>query len=1565
MKAKSNFFLYGFLFLALSTILAGVLWLEKPRGYALGRILTESGEPLAKAKVIFSAYPKDFSAFTDKDGNFKLYDIPVGKYYARVQRKGYQAFYSSGQQEILESKGVDLGAIRLKELEPNFYAELWGETKLPNEKITLSINGAKVKELHLSLYRIDLSAYLASEKNLSDLREQDLSPEQLPKATLVKDWFDKIPDEEVAEFDRKLPVAIDANGVYLIRIVTSSVDRQKVFSKNVLVNRTALGFLVKRDRQRLLIYASNLLEGKALTQASLEIFSPSGQKFESKTDARGIVEINLSDLSLGRGSSAILLQSGDSVAFSNVPWDYSASSDEGEAEGEDGESVSQDSGTKMGLLYTERPLYRPGQSVYFKGILRNRNDQGQYQLLPNETLQIEVLNSKSDSIYETSISSNAYGSFWGEFNLSEEAELGYYSINATTSRGKEFRQDFEVDAYRKPEFKVEIFPDRDHYFSQEKINFNIDTQFYFGAPLSAQIEYSLYKSPYYPASVAGDSEEFYGYEDEGIGGYGELLQEGKTKTDENGKLLLSFEAPKELRSQRLTLRVTATDLTGRQVMQENDALVYPGDFYFETQKTEFLAFPEKPYRLKVLSYNYQGQPLATSYEIRIEKQKWNPIASQNDYHKIKSVEGATNAQGLGESELSFEKSGYYRLVIAGKDQQGRKVESYDYLWVGGRADDQEDFGLSKSLLLIPQKKKLKPEETAKLLLVSPIKNAEVLVTIEGDKIQDYRLEKIDGFSKTLEIPLKREWLPNVFVTVSAIGKKEFYEASVELSISPAEHYLNVEINSDKTKYQPGDEIAYRIKTKDERGKAVSAELSLGVVDESIYALKADATNIKEFFWGNRPNRVSSNYSFSGYYSGGIEKEDQKMLRRNFKDTAYWNPSIVTNEQGKGEVRFKLPDNLTTWRATVIAQSTATDVGQQIQKVISTKDLVLRLGVPRFFRERDQLTMKALVQNYSEQEQLLNVSFNFEGLDFVHPEQAKDRSLKIAPKQTQAFDIEVKVSKPGEAKLQFLAKNDKLSDGFELKIPVLPYGIEEHQYLQGSVAAGETAHLALNLPPKTDLSKSKLQLTLDASWVAQLLGPLSYLVEYPYGCVEQTSSRLLAAMTIGDLDKNFGLGDEALRKKIGKVIDKGLKRLAMLQNSEGVWGWWKNDKADLWMSAYANYALIKAAEYGEVVPESLKEKAREGLAQLLKSDDPSYNSGYLSQEETKYFLHYVASLAGLPARLPMAKVALQSKLSKAFAALTLAAQNHQDLALPIVQGLEAEAICNDGLCYFSNGQKYQWGDAELTAWVLKAMLKADSPDIALRDSVVQWLLQNRKQGYWRQTRETAAVLDALSFYAKSQPGAQAGVKADIALEAQRLEGVNVASAHFVRNLKNIALKEGKNSLSLSNLGENPLYYQADLVYFLKQDEIAPLAQGIKVKREYLRLKGKIDALSGEKTFEAKTLEGKIQKGETLGVRLTIENENNLSYVMLEDLLPSGFEVSPGVSFDKEALVYAEQEVHDEKIALFMSYLPQGKHVLNYGLRPELIGQFNVMPAQAYPMYQPEIRGSSASTRLEVQ
>ncbi len=1553
-----------------------------------GRVLDSAGNPLKNARVSADAYPRYLKAITDEQGYYRFESVPLGNYNINVSAKGYQYFYFPKVTEVKESQRLILEEVKLKESEPYLSVSINQMTKLPEEKVLLTVSGSRVKEINFSAFQIDLVSYLKNGGAIQDLQDPKFNPENKAHLKLLKKWDVSVSEKEFLEFDQRLPADLNGAGVFLVHSLASSVDRQKIFEANTLISKTDLGFIAKRDTSSLLLYLSSFTKQNSVADAQVYLFSAGQAPVEAKSSEQGLVSIELSEKADNNSDPLpfIVVNSGEHTAFAWAPHIYSSWSEEGEAyeggeadESEESEGLSESQSSSLAatipfqgspkiFLYTERPLYRLGHKIYFKGIVRDELDNASYLLPSPQKVELSLLDPQGNFVKNVSLQTNSLGSFAGDFDIDEEGDVGFYTLQATVD-GEIAKKEVEVQEYRKPEFKVEVKAEKERYFSGDPITFQVNAQYYFGSPVPAQLEYTLYKSKNEFESRNAYASDMWS-EDAVAGGYGEVVEEGKAKTDAQGNFNLNVTSEKDPLGARYTLRVVAKDLTERQVTVEGDAYVVAGDFYFSPEWLQYFATVGKAFPYKVNTLAYPDLPLAKNFEIKIEKEKWNKRNASYEYLQVESLSQQSSAQGFVQASLNFKEGGHYRLSLSGKDSAGREVLYHDYVWVSGNAN-AEDFAEQKQLVLLPEKKKVEyqAEETLRLMLINPIENAKVLVSVEGSKIHQYFVQNISGYSGMIEIPLQKEWLPNVFVTVGLIGKKEYYETSTEVRISPAEHYLKVQVQASTEKAHPGDSVQYSIKTLNDKGQGVPAEVSLGLVDESIYALKADSTHIKDFFWGPKENRVSSLYSFSGYLSGGVEKEDKNLLRRNFKDTAFWLPQVMTDASGEAKVEVKLPDNLTTWRATVFAHDANSAVGQEISRIISSKDLVARIATPRFFTERDEAKVKAIIQNFTDSPQKLNIALSVEGLSLSVPEEAQNKVIELAAKQSHTFEFTVKAGQAGEAKLSLLAKNEKMSDGVELKIPVLAHGLEQKTFEKGQIVASSPENLNpsvkinLNLIPQSDLSKAKLKLSLDTSALGQTLGPLSYLIDYPYGCVEQTSSRLLAAAYAKDLLKVLGQQDVAIEKKADNFIPKGIRRLQKMQSYDGTWGWWKGDQGDLFMSSYALYTLRSLKNLNYEVKEETLTQGQEALKKLIASvqKNNSASTALLS------FAEYVAVQNNQKVSSPLVP---ENSYDVALKSLTLFTQGQKPKATELLSKLESQVSCPNATCLYPKLERGYWnydkmGSVETSAWALKALVQQASTNTLLQEKIVAGLLSEIKGSSWTHTRETAIALSALLDYAKSLSATHVGVKTQILVNGKEIEKVTVANPHFVRKLSKLALSAGSNLLELTNLANSNLYFQSEFSQFSNEENLAASDQGIRIHREYLKLEANGQSAEGQTLYKAVPLSGSLKKGEVLGVKLSFETDQDRPYVIVEDPLPSGFEVFESMRFEGDTLWVTQNQVKDDKISLFVNTLPKGKSVMTYALRPEMAGSFHVMPTQAYPMYEPSVRGSGAEALLKVE
>ena len=324
------------------------------------------------------------------------------------------------------------------------------------------------------------------------------------------------------------------------------------------------------------------------------------------------------------------------------------------------------------------------------------------------------------------------------------------------------------------------------------------------------------------------------------------------------------------------------------------------------------------------------------------------------------------------------------------------------------------------------------------------------------------LVKDAGRAVMIDVKIEERFVPNVYLSVAYVKDGEMFESGKSINVPARSKFLNIEIIPDKKEYKPRDPASYTVFARNADGTpAAGVELSLGVVDEAIYSIRPDAAgDIRRAFCGTRYNRVethfSTAYNFTGY-SGSkrmelaankrsyqladFKSEDQLVepkVRKDFKDTAFWKPDVVTGEDGKATVKFDLPENLTTWRATARAVTGDLRVGSIVSRVLSRKNLILRLETPRFMTEGDTVTVSGIVHNYLSSDKAAQIKLEVAGANLLD---AAQQTITILEEGEQRIDWRITTSQLGEATLIATAKTNEESDGIELKLPVVPQGLK--------------------------------------------------------------------------------------------------------------------------------------------------------------------------------------------------------------------------------------------------------------------------------------------------------------------------------------------------------------------------------------------------------------------------------------------------------------------------------------------------------------------------------------------
>ncbi len=671
------------------------------------------------------------------------------------------------------------------------------------------------------------------------------------------------------------------------------------------------------------------------------------------------------------------------------------------------------------------------------------------------------------------------------------------------------------------------------------------------------------------------------------------------------------------------------------------------------------------------------------------------------------------------------------------------------------------------------------------------------------------------------------------------------------------------------------------------------------------------------------------------------------VRSDFRSTALWIPDVTTDKSGRATVPVPFPDSTTRWKATARACDSGTRIGEGSTSVRTRLPLIARLQAPRFFVVGDELTISGNLNNNTNAPMIAAVALTLEGLQVVGLVvdgaivKGEAGPVTIPANGQTRVDWRVAVREPGMAKLKLAALAGEMGDAVERTLPVYPHGIEAFVDLAGRLDEG-AIDLALELPKERGAGSTRLTLTVAPSLAVTMLDALPYLVDYPYGCTEQTLSRFLPAVVVAKTLREHGLSvEDAMTKvfggieldsaakthpkgkqalaKLDEITAAGLERLYDFQHADGGWAWWKDGESNHFMSAYVLWGLALARDAGLDVRASVLDNVARFLATELVEEERE-------PDLQAWMLHALAAHGG-PGKDADARKFQAAAFDNLWkqrdalnaygrALLCLAAHGmgRESEAITLAQNLRNGAIRDSSpdtsIVQVGTHQPYtiptaHWGQdgvfqrwseggVEATAFVLRALVTIDPKD-ELVTPVMNWLVKNRRGAQWSNTRDTAICVLALDEYLRASGELGTAVEFELAVNgksvaSKRIEKAELLSAPSTFEVDPALLRDGKNEIRITKKsGAGPLYFAARARFFSLEEPIPPRGNELFVRRDCYRLAARQTLLAGTVYERMPLADGEaVTSGERVEVVLTIEAKNELEYLVFEDLKPAGLE-----------------------------------------------------------------------------
>lgn len=1561
-----------------------------------GRVLIEGIKTPAINVNISAQSNVTYGSATYQDGTYRLEDMKPGNYRITISHQG---FYNFQSQIIALREGEqkkDLSFI-IKPREPQIKINAYRYTFAPGNKVEFNIRTLRLDSVNVTIYKVPINLLLKGGKDPALL-----DPEKEGFKT-ISQWEE--PVREFLPFEwRYQAIELKSNlptGGYCIEVRgADSIYTRKFFSV------TTVGILLKRTQDSIFAYVSNLADNTPISNATVVIYDTT-PKIDRKTKKQltyappeNIEDLPITIIHKGATDktglfhkkfrsqkylSALVVDNDGSYAICNSG---SPSTFEREQ-------------TKY-FVYTDRPVYRAGDTVNYKIIGKERNKH--FTPIPGQVIHFQIINLDMDKVVDNgTIRLDDWGTANGKIKIPSDENLGEYEIQVGPSTDNLYAKGkFYVEQYRKPEYKIDITPTKDFFVNNDTIEFKIEAKYFFGAPLKgALIQYRFYEN------ALKDEDANYWWEEESGNQsyYSKIKLEGEKYADNDGIAVLRLQAGNYPYDREITLEATIIDKSNASVTSSGRVRVGRGEYYIKIMPCQnfFSATEKKEIQFKTLTQT--GNPVSRKLKVEIFRYIWKPF--QRVYvHEDKPVYSekiSTDSKGnaLLHLPVNFNLNGEFDIVATSVDSRDNVISASRVIWIyspaGGLAASH-----FKNLELSIDKTVLTSPEEITCLVKSRYTDAFVCLTLEGRDVYETKVIEMTGNIMPVRFKIKPEYAPNFFVTASMQRKRALYTCSENISLPVADTGLNISISPDKALYKPGDLATIRLSVTDSKGKPITADLSLAAVDESIYYIRHDHTpKMQEYFYTKISNWVMTSYSYPITLLAGAAKEDKVKVREKFEDTAFWKANITTNAEGKATVSFPLPDNLTTWRLTARGHDKNGRMGEIKNTFLVSQDLIARIGKPRFMVSGDSVGLIGII-NSNTNRGLTGISTELKVNDqILSPDERKSISLPAYGSASSYYSFSIPFNKT-KAELQFTARGDKhAKDAIKISIPIEKRGSIYNLFGYGDVKNSAVLTSLKNSDDFTFYPES-ITISISPSPIIQMTRAVRYLSEYPYGCIEQTLNRFvpnLALYRVAHKKNLIQYLDEESITNLDSKIKSGIEMIQGQQNDDGTWGWWAGARGNGSITGYVLYSLHLVKESGYQIDTETIKRGLDAIRGILANPKLA-----VSEDEYAYLL-YIYALWGRwdqNAFETIQKYRNQNAYIRAFSirALSAAKRNNRlpaalsdKYALMIQQNVNVlnANMKRDAFGPYwtsSSYQKWGWpgGDVEMTAHVLSAYI-----DIAQNRTMVSQLVHSISKRFrgnsWNSTKETATVLFAFCNYIdvwNVNPAGKGNYKFSIdntpLVEMSYDLNMRSKPSDFQKRIS-FTPKESRNSYTITMEGDisSDVLFDATMKGYMifKENKIPTMlrseGKSIKALNNGLNLTRSFSSLQRVKDLQRneylvpQTLSDKrvLRIGDELLVKLKFVAEDDLQYLVLEDYLPSGFEIIRKNAYDNYT-PYIHAESWDNRMVYFFSNIQKGQlYEIAYIVRAELPGSFIARPSNVKCMYEPTLQGWSEPIILEIR
>ncbi|WP_460623149.1 alpha-2-macroglobulin family protein, partial [Hymenobacter tenuis] len=1402
---------------------------------------------------------------------------------------------------------------------------------------------------------------------------------------------------------KDLEFAGGLKGLYIIKV--QDTERQWL-QVSKLVAVSDIGLIVKQGKAgSTLVFANSIRNAKALSGVEMRFISTNNQVMGTGlTNREGVTKFDSTAQNGRFRLGMVMAQQGNDFTFLDL------SRSRVETSRFEVGGLQSNAARYQAFLYGDRDLYRPGDTIQTNTVIRTEDWQAPPKGLPVKIRLLLPTGKEYASLQKTL---NAAGSFEARFLLAPAVMTGLYTLEVLTGNDVLLTsRKLSVEEFIPDRMKVTVKASRPVVKPGQTVEAQIIAQNLFGPPAvdrKFEVEFSLKEKPFTPKNYA-DYTFAINSGDKQRGPYGDQAStpisdrfEKTTRegtTDAAGRGAATYEVPdySDLGILEGAAFTTVFDETGRPVNRLATFEVQTQPVLFGVKNMDELVQTREALPVRLVALTPAGTPTSAQATVRVVRLLWETVIERQGGRYIYNSQKreqvvlsrtVTVASGGSDAGLGFTPtySGEYEIRVS---RPGAVTYVAQHVYAYGYGDTQSNsFEVNNEgeVTIEADKPKYQPGETANLLLKTPFPGR-VLVTVERNRVLDHFYVNTDEKSARVSIPISTGHVPNVYVTATAI--REIKDNRLPLTVARGFVPLTVE--------KPGAKLQVAIKAPAQSRSqtaqtievttAPGAQVTLAMVDEGILQMKDYRTpDPYGYFYQKRalevqaydvypfllPELGTSSTGGDGY---DLSRRTTPVPNRRVKLLAKWSGVLTADASGK--VRYKLQVPQFSGAVRIMAVAYKNDAFGSAEHTMRVADpVVISTALPRFLSPGDTIDVPVTLTNTTGKETWVMVKKQLTGplastepliQDGSLPDKVEPAgyAVKLLPNVEKRVNFRVN-AKPsiGIGSVAITVRNSKTNETFTetIELPIRPASPLQKRTGAGVVAGGAAQQLNL----KTDFLPSSLrsQLVVSRSPMTEFAKDLRYLLQYPYGCLEQTVSAAFPQLYYGDLAATLG-------QKTGKTgkaglfnpnyhVQEAIRKVEAQQMYNGSLSYWPGgDYDNWWATTYAAHFLLEAQQAGFDVNKNVLDRLLRYLqARVRKRETDTYNiiqtGGViqpvtLAKKEVAYSL-YVLALAGRPdavglnyykANRPQLAEDSRYLLAAAFA-LSGNQRGYQSTvptrfgASPSIAGRQLDGA-------FSSPIRDE-------ALVLNALLAADPANPQV-NQLARQLSRQVKQAGWLNTQERAFALLALGKLAKKNAG-------------------STAVASLLADGKAIGNFSGKD-LTVSNVANRQLQLRTSgkgsLYYFWETEGISPTGQVreedayLQVRRQFLDRNGNLVGSTSFKQNDLVVVKITIQSAETAG---------EVKNVAITDLLPAGLEIeNPRIgavrdlTWAKDAAQPDYMDVRDDRINLFTTVTTEPKSFY-YLCRAVSKGTFKLGPISADAMYNAEYHSYNGAGVVRVR